>query len=63
MNSQVNKLQLIFLKRVWMERTSYSTNVEGIITKVQHRLHAIVDVGVIVPMVVVLGVELDKMLY
>lgn len=59
-NSQVNKIAKSIREDGWLRDGQPLTfNVEGNITEGQHRLHAIVAEGVNVPMVVVLGVELD----
>tara|TARA_B100000902_G_scaffold97765_1_gene100325 strand:- start:693 stop:1610 length:918 start_codon:yes stop_codon:yes gene_type:complete len=59
-NSQVNKISKSIREDGWLRDGQPLTfNVEGNITEGQHRLHAIVTEGVTVPMVIVLGVELD----
>jgi len=59
-NSQVNKISKSIREDGWLRDGQPLTfNVEGNITEGQHRLHAIVAEGVTVPMVIVLGVELD----
>lgn len=59
-NSQVNKISKSIREDGWLRDGQPLTfNVEGNITEGQHRLHAIVTESVSVPMVIVLGVELD----
>ena len=59
-NSQVNKIAKSIRTDGWLEDGQPLTfNIEGNITEGQHRLHAIVAEDVTVPMIVVLGVQLD----
>ena len=59
-NSQVNKIAKSIRTDGWLKDGQPLTfNKEGNITEGQHRLHAIVSEDVTVPMIVVLGVELD----
>ena len=59
-NSQVNKIAKSIRTEGWLKDGQPLTfNKEGNITEGQHRLHAIVSEDVTVPMIVVLGVELD----
>jgi hypothetical protein len=59
-NSQVNKIAKSIRTDGWLKDGQPLTfNKEGNITEGQHRLHAIVSEDVSVPMIVVLGVELD----
>ena len=59
-NSQVNKIAKSIRTDGWLKDGQPLTfNKEGNITEGPHRLHAIVSEDVTVPMIVVLGVELD----
>ena len=59
-NSQVNKIAKSVRSDGWLRDGQPLTfNVEGNITEGQHRLHAIVAEDVTVPMIVVLGVDLN----
>ena len=59
-NSQVNKIAKSIRTDGWLRDGQPLTfNIEGNITEGQHRLHAIVAEDVTVPMIVVLGVQLD----
>lgn len=59
-NSQVNKIAKSIRTDGWLRDGQPLTfNVEGNITEGQHRLHAIVAEDATVPMIVVLGVQLD----
>ena len=59
-NSQVNKISKSIRTDGWLRDGQPLTfNTEGNITEGQHRLHAIVNEDVTVPMIIVLGVQLD----
>ena len=59
-NSQVNKIAKSIRTDGWLKDGQPLTfNVDGNITEGQHRLHAIVAEDVTVPMIIVLGVELN----